>query len=85
MSQVRALDLCAPFTSDRLLEVRIGKLKALKGLSIESGIDKTLCCGPVRVTEMGIEGDEHDYTFHGGREKAIHGCEAPRPTLSGVN
>ena len=71
-----SVDLYAPFTSDTLLEVRKGSMKHLKGtLDVLSGIDKTLCEGPVRVTTTGIEGDEHDYTFHGGPEKAVHGCE----------
>jgi hypothetical protein len=72
------VDLYAPFTSDRILEVRSGKLKKYKGLNIESGIDKLLLNGPVHVGRLGIDGDEHDLTFHGGPDKAIHGCELGR-------
>lgn len=69
------VDLYAPFTGDQILEVRSGKLKKYKGLNIESGIDKSLLNGPVHVGKLGIDGDEHDLTFHGGPDKAIHGCE----------
>lgn len=74
-TQEPAIDLFAAFTSDRLLEIRRGKMKPLQGLTVLSGIDKTVCEDAVRIASGGIEGDEHDYTFHGGREKAIHGCE----------
>ncbi|AEO62287.1 bd4fcb9a-d4c2-40c9-bd21-ee6a77212d34 [Thermothielavioides terrestris] len=67
------VDLYAPFTSDTILEVRTGTMKPLRGLTVQSGIDKTVRHGPVRVTELGLEGDEHDPTFHGGLDKAIHG------------
>jgi hypothetical protein len=69
------VDLYAPFTSDTILEVRTGKMKPLRGLTVQSGIEKTPRDGPVRVTETGLEGDEHDPTFHGGIDKAIHGCK----------
>lgn len=68
-------DLYAPFTRDTILEVRSGKLKKYKGLNIESGIDKSLLDEPVHVGKLGIDGDEHDLTFHGGPDKAVHGCE----------
>lgn len=71
-----AADLYAPFTSDTILEVRSGKLKKYKGLNIESGIDKSLLDEPVHVGKLGIDGDEHDLTFHGGPDKAVHGCES---------
>ncbi|KAG8158589.1 hypothetical protein KVR01_011711 [Diaporthe batatas] len=81
MATEARVDLNAPFTSDRILEVRSGKLKKYKGLNIESGIDKSLLDGPVHVNRLGIEGDEHDLTFHGGPDKAIHGyCCSHYPT-----
>lgn len=61
--------------SDIIQEVRLGKMKLMSGLKIRSGIDKQRVDGPVHVGVGGIEGDEHDYTFHGGPDKAIHGCE----------
>lgn len=70
------VDLYAPFESDVILEVRSGKLKKYKGLNIESGIDKSLLHGPVHVGKLGIDGDEHDLTFHGGPDKAVHGCKS---------
>ncbi|KAK3902997.1 pyruvate kinase-like protein [Staphylotrichum tortipilum] len=74
------VDLYAPFTSDTILEVRTGKMKPLRGLTVQSGIEKTLREGPVAVTELGLEDDEHDPTFHGGLDKAIHGyCSSHYP------
>jgi MOSC domain-containing protein YiiM len=73
-SQEAPIDLRAPFTIDKILEVRKGVMKPMEGLKILSGIDKTICDGPVAVTKEGIQGDEHDYTFHGGVDKAVHGC-----------
>lgn len=62
MSEPGEIDLSAPVAADTILEVRSGKMKNLQGLSILSGIDKTLCSGSVAVTAEGIVGDEHDYT-----------------------
>ncbi|KAH6649738.1 pyruvate kinase-like protein [Chaetomium tenue] len=67
------VDLYAPFISDTILEVRTGKMKTMPGLTAKSGIDKSMHDKAVRVTELGLEGDEHDPTFHGGIDKAIHG------------
>ncbi|KAF3761085.1 hypothetical protein M406DRAFT_64133 [Cryphonectria parasitica EP155] len=67
------VNLWSPFTSDTILEVRSGKLKKFKGLNIESGIDKSLLSGRVYIGKLGIDGDEHDLTFHGGPDKAVHG------------
>ncbi|KAL1875930.1 hypothetical protein VTK73DRAFT_9714 [Phialemonium thermophilum] len=78
--QEAAVDLYAPFISDTLLEVRWGKMRPLKGINVLSGIDKSPCDDAVRITVDGIEGDEHDYTFHGGPDKAVHGyCCAHYP------
>lgn len=70
------INLWAPCTTDIILEVRSGQLKKYKGLNIESGIDKSLLDGPVHIGKLGIDGDEHDLTFHGGPDKAVHGCES---------
>ncbi len=58
------IDLHAPVTADIVLEVRRGKMKNMKGLKVKSGIDKTVCDGPVKVSLGGIDEDEHDYTVH---------------------
>ncbi|TLS24105.1 hypothetical protein PpBr36_08366 [Pyricularia pennisetigena] len=65
-------DLNSPVTEDEVLEVRSGKLRSFDGINVMTGIFKTTHDGSVTVTEMGIQGDEHDYTFHGGPDKAIH-------------
>lgn len=41
-------------------------------LNIESETDKSLLDGPVYVGKLGIDGHEHDLTFHGGPDKAAH-------------
>lgn len=70
------VDLYAPFERDTILEVRASKMKKMKGLEVMSGIDKTIIDGPVYVGRAGLEGDESDPTFHGGIDKAVHGCES---------
>lgn len=65
----------APFEVDKLLEVRTSRMKKMPGINVESGIDKTICPGPMKIGKLGLEGDEHDLTFHGGPDKAILGCE----------
>lgn len=52
-------------------------MKLMPGLSIESGIDKGIIEGPIWVSKTGLEGDEHDLTFHGGPTKAVHACMWP--------
>lgn len=74
MATVVDMDLFAPFEKDTILEVRTGRMKTMAGLTAQSGIDKQLRSGRVPVTFLGIDSDEHDLTFHGGRDKAIHGC-----------
>lgn len=75
MAPAADIDLDTPFERDTILEVRSSRMKTMPGLKIQSGIDKTIREGQVPVTFMGIDGDEHDPTFHGGVDKAIHGCE----------
>lgn len=69
-----AFNLHAPFSADKLLEIRTSRMKRLSGLNVDSGIDKTLCNGVMKLGKLGLEGDEHDPTFHGGPDKAILGC-----------
>jgi len=47
----------------------------MPGLKIESGIDKSVVDDRIWVGKNGIEGDEHDLTFHGGPTKAVHACK----------
>lgn len=75
MAPEEEIDLWAPFTVDTLLEVRSGRMKKMKGLNVESGIDKSLQDGTIHIGKLGIDDDEHDYTFHGGPDKAVHGCK----------
>ncbi|KAF2105991.1 MOSC domain-containing protein [Lophiotrema nucula] len=75
------IDLFASVERDTILEVRRGKMKHMSGLKIESGIDKNLCKGAVWVGKQGIQEDEHDLTFHGGVDKAVHGyCKSHYPS-----
>ncbi|KAL3422581.1 MOSC domain-containing protein [Phlyctema vagabunda] len=65
-------DLNTPFEKATIRELRIGKLKPYKGLSITSGILKEPRDDAVFTNMTGLDGDEHDLTFHGGVDKAVH-------------
>jgi MOSC domain-containing protein YiiM len=53
-----------------LLELRTSKLKQFG--TVLSGIDKRAIDVPLYVFSTGLTDDEHDLTFHGGVDKAIH-------------
>ncbi|THW10772.1 MOSC domain-containing protein [Aureobasidium pullulans] len=53
-----------------LQEISTSKLK--KSGTVLSGIDKRPIQGSLYVSSMGLTDDEHDLTFHGGIDKAIH-------------
>ncbi|KAK4225025.1 pyruvate kinase-like protein [Podospora fimiseda] len=86
-TQAETIDLYAPITSDTILQVRLGKMKNMPNLlTIQSGIDKQEIHGPIYVDKWGLEGDEHDMTFHGGIDKAVHGyCSTHYPTWATEN
>jgi MOSC domain-containing protein YiiM len=55
-----------------LIEVRVGKVRRLGNTEIMSGIDKQVCHGAVRITTLGVEGDEQgEKVIHGGPDKAV--------------
>jgi MOSC domain-containing protein YiiM len=56
-----------------LLELRTSKLKRFG--TVLSGIDKKAILVPLYVSSTGLTDDEHDLTFHGGVDKAIHQCD----------
>ncbi|KAG5921812.1 hypothetical protein E4U61_006241 [Claviceps capensis] len=73
-------DFAAPFEVDTLLEVRVCGMGKMPGLNVPTGIDKKTVKGPVKVTRLGLEGDWHDLTFHGGPDKALLGyCSSHYP------
>lgn len=71
-----AANFTAPFEVDKLLEVRMSGMKKMPGLNVNTGIDKKICDGPMKIGKLGLEGDWHDLTFHGGPDKAILGCKS---------
>ncbi|KAM3435836.1 hypothetical protein MY4824_004683 [Beauveria thailandica] len=74
------VDWASPFQTDKLLEIRSSGKKKLPGINAMSGIDKQILPYPVKVGKLGIEGDWHDLTFHGGPDKAILGyCSTHYP------
>ncbi|KAI1085143.1 PK beta-barrel-protein domain-containing protein-like protein [Whalleya microplaca] len=73
MAPASDIDLFAPFEQDTILEIRTSKMKQMPGLKIETGIDKNMRSGRIPVSFVGLDADEHDLTFHGGPDKAIHG------------
>ncbi|KAK7749992.1 hypothetical protein SLS62_008101 [Diatrype stigma] len=75
------VDLFAPFERDIILEVRTSRMKTMPGLTIQSGIDKIPRTDRIPVSFLGLEADEHDPTFHGGVDKAVHGyCSSHYPS-----
>ena len=72
MSPTAISELEKPWQTDRVMQVRTGKAKPVFGRAMESAIFKTIREGPVSVSELGCEGDEHVYEFHGGVDKALH-------------
>ena len=68
------VDLWQPCTTDVVLELRTGKMERMAGLDIMSGINKKEREGGVFLSSLGLDADEHDPTFHGGIDKAVHGC-----------
>ncbi|KAG5982774.1 hypothetical protein E4U55_001380 [Claviceps digitariae] len=75
-----AADFAAPFEVDTLLEVRVSGMKKMPGLNVPTGIDKKLVDHPIKISKLGLEGDWHDLTFHGGPDKAILGyCSSHYP------
>ncbi|PNP42904.1 hypothetical protein TGAMA5MH_05650 [Trichoderma gamsii] len=74
-------NLAAPFEADRLIEIRTSGMKQMPGLNVMSGIDKQLRTVSMKIDKLGLEGDEHDPTFHGGPDKAILGyCSSHYPS-----
>lgn len=53
-----------------LEEIRTSKLRPFG--PVLSGIDKQVRSGRLYVSPLGLSEDEHDLTFHGGIDKAIH-------------
>ena len=72
MAPQRSFDLNTPFHKDTLLQVRTSKMKTMKNLNLKTGIYKEPRSGRVYVSSTGLTEDEHDLTFHGGVDKAIH-------------
>jgi MOSC domain-containing protein YiiM len=72
MAPVQLPNLDAPWHKDVLLQVRTSKMKPMHNLSIETGIYKLPRSSRVFCSSTGLESDEHDLTFHGGVDKAVH-------------
>ncbi|EXJ89314.1 hypothetical protein A1O3_02380 [Capronia epimyces CBS 606.96] len=71
----RLAELKRPFQTEKLLQVRTGKVKPLYHLPVKSAIYKNPHTQPVQVTALGCVGDEQAYEFHGGPDKALlHYC-----------
>jgi len=61
----------SPQRMNTILQVRTGRLRPVFGLENPSGIFKTPHQAPVKVSFLGLEGDEHGYIGHGGVDKAL--------------
>ena len=65
-------DLNAPPQKCVIKQIRTSKMKPMRNLSIETGIYKQPRSERVYCTVLGLQDDEHDLTFHGGVDKAVH-------------
>ncbi|KAG0652752.1 Carnitine monooxygenase beta subunit [Hyphodiscus hymeniophilus] len=72
MAPIHSLDLDAAWHKSTLIQLRTSKMKQMKNLSITTGIYKLPRTDRVFCTNTGLESDEHDLTFHGGFDKAVH-------------
>jgi MOSC domain-containing protein YiiM len=72
MAPIPQLDLWAPWQNATLLQIRTSKMKQMRDLSIFTGIYKEPRNSRVFCSSTGLESDEHDLTFHGGVDKAVH-------------
>jgi MOSC domain-containing protein YiiM/ferredoxin-NADP reductase len=81
-NETATLNLPVPIPPPTILtSLRTGKMKPLStrnldsplgSLSISSAIDKVPRASGVYVSYFGLTDDEHDLTFHGGPDKAVH-------------
>ncbi|KAF3400919.1 Phthalate dioxygenase reductase [Talaromyces pinophilus] len=60
-----------PWQSEKLIQVRTGKVKPTFATREPSALYKQVRTGPITVNSLGCEGDEHAFEFHGGPEKAL--------------
>ncbi|CZT02922.1 related to phthalate 4,5-dioxygenase oxygenase reductase subunit [Rhynchosporium agropyri] len=72
MVPILSPDLNAPWHRDTVLQLRTSKMKPMQNLSISTGIYKEPRTSRVFCSSTGLESDEHDLTFHGGTDKAVH-------------
>jgi MOSC domain-containing protein YiiM/ferredoxin-NADP reductase len=72
MALVIPPDLDAPFENPKIVHLRTAKMQTMRNLSIQTGIYKLPRLGRVFCSSTGLESDEHDLTFHGGVDKAVH-------------
>ncbi|KAH6683117.1 MOSC domain-containing protein [Halenospora varia] len=74
MAPILLPDLDAPWhtTPTTLLQLRTSKMRTMLNLAIETGIYKQPRTTPIFCSLTGLQDDEHDLTFHGGPEKAVH-------------
>jgi len=64
----------SPAPNARVSAVHVGRARPLGPDGVISGFVKRAVDGPVRVTSMGLEGDEQaDLRVHGGADKAVYG------------
>jgi MOSC domain-containing protein YiiM/ferredoxin-NADP reductase len=72
MAPVPPPDLVITFTAPTIIQLRTSKMQKMHNLSIETGIYKTPQSQRLWCSLTGLEDDEHDLTFHGGVDKAVH-------------
>ncbi|CAL3968489.1 unnamed protein product [Diplocarpon coronariae] len=68
------LELDTPWhiETDTVQQLRTSVMKQMRDLPIMTGIYKEAEEGRIWCSFLGLQGDEHDLTFHGGVDKAVH-------------
>ena len=72
MAPITEPDLFAPWQNATLIQLRTSRMKQMRDLTIYTGIYKQPRTERVFCSSTGLESDEHDLTFHGGVDKAVH-------------
>ena len=72
MAPIPPTNLSSPFTSTKITQLRTSKMQQMRNLDIQTGIYKIPRIERLFCSSTGLQDDEHDLTFHGGPDKAVH-------------
>ncbi|KAG9245185.1 MOSC domain-containing protein [Calycina marina] len=61
-----------PHKTGTIIQLRTSRMKQMRALAITTGIYKIPTTAILWCSSTGLQDDEHDLTFHGGFDKAVH-------------